>query len=154
MPQPKQRIKDEQELVAKEALRKGAARFRCGTERGLLLPVGRRGTIRASISELCEPATPELEPCPSCTSLMDGFDRVAVAQDAAFATIAKAAGKIDAWANAAGQAFRSSGYGRRQADTTHDKIHFFTKHEDFSFLNGNHQPCRHCVAYELMDKGA
>jgi len=40
-------------------------------------------------------------PCPSCTSLMDGFDRTAyqVTRDAAFAGIAKApAEKIHAWA--------------------------------------------------------
>jgi predicted dithiol-disulfide oxidoreductase (DUF899 family) len=40
-------------------------------------------------------------PCPSCTSLMDGFDRSAyqVTRDAAFAGIAKApAEKINAWA--------------------------------------------------------
>ena len=41
------------------------------------------------------------KPCPSCTSLMDGFDRAwyQVSRDAAFAGIAKApAGKINAWA--------------------------------------------------------
>ena len=41
------------------------------------------------------------KPCPSCTSLMDGFDRTwySVVQDAAFAAIAKApAEKIAAWA--------------------------------------------------------
>ena len=40
-------------------------------------------------------------PCPSCTSLMDGFDRTAyqVNQDASFVAIAKApAEKINAWA--------------------------------------------------------
>jgi len=45
------------------------------------------------------------KPCPSCTSLMDGFDRTwySVAQDAAFAAIAKApADKIDAWARQRG----------------------------------------------------
>ena len=45
------------------------------------------------------------KPCPSCTSLMDGFDRAwySVAQDAAFATIAKAQPeKIDAWAKERG----------------------------------------------------
>ena len=45
------------------------------------------------------------KPCPSCTSLMDGFDRTwySVAQDAAFAAIAKApAAKIDAWAKERG----------------------------------------------------
>src|SRR5262245_35962938 len=45
------------------------------------------------------------KPCPSCTSLMDGFDRTwySVAQDAAFVAIAKApAEKINAWANERG----------------------------------------------------
>jgi predicted dithiol-disulfide oxidoreductase (DUF899 family) len=45
------------------------------------------------------------KPCPSCTSLMDGFDRAwySVAQDAAFAAIAKApAERIDAWAKERG----------------------------------------------------
>ena len=44
-------------------------------------------------------------PCPSCTSLMDGFDRAwySVTQDAAFVAIAKAsADKIDAWAKRRG----------------------------------------------------
>ena len=44
-------------------------------------------------------------PCPSCTSLMDGFDRAwySVSQDAAFVGIAKApAEKIDAWAKRRG----------------------------------------------------
>jgi predicted dithiol-disulfide oxidoreductase (DUF899 family) len=44
-------------------------------------------------------------PCPSCTSLMDGFDRswYPVSQDAAFAAIAKApAEKINAWAKGRG----------------------------------------------------
>ena len=45
------------------------------------------------------------KPCPSCTSLMDGFDRTwySVAQTAAFATIAKApAERINAWAKERG----------------------------------------------------
>jgi predicted dithiol-disulfide oxidoreductase (DUF899 family) len=45
------------------------------------------------------------KPCPSCTSLMDGFDRTwySVAQDASFAAIAKApAEKINAWAKERG----------------------------------------------------
>ena len=45
------------------------------------------------------------KPCPSCTSLMDGFDRVwySVAQDAAFVAIAKAQPeKINAWARERG----------------------------------------------------
>ena len=44
-------------------------------------------------------------PCPSCTSLMDGFDRTwyQVSQDAAFVAIAKApAEKINAWAKKRG----------------------------------------------------
>ena len=44
-------------------------------------------------------------PCPSCTSLMDGFDRAwySVSQNAAFAGIAKApAEKINAWAKRRG----------------------------------------------------
>ena len=44
-------------------------------------------------------------PCPSCTSLMDGFDRTwyQVSRDAAFVAIAKApAEKIDAWAQKRG----------------------------------------------------
>jgi predicted dithiol-disulfide oxidoreductase (DUF899 family) len=45
------------------------------------------------------------KPCPSCTSLMDGFDRAwySVSQDAAFAAIAKAQPeKINAWAKERG----------------------------------------------------
>jgi predicted dithiol-disulfide oxidoreductase (DUF899 family) len=45
------------------------------------------------------------KPCPSCTSLMDGFDRTwySVSRDAAFAAIAKApAEKINAWAKERG----------------------------------------------------
>jgi predicted dithiol-disulfide oxidoreductase (DUF899 family) len=45
------------------------------------------------------------KPCPSCTSLMDGFDRTwyQVSRDAAFAAIAKApAEKINAWARERG----------------------------------------------------
>ena len=45
------------------------------------------------------------KPCPSCTSLMDGFDRTwySVNQDVAFAAISKApAEKINAWARARG----------------------------------------------------
>ena len=44
-------------------------------------------------------------PCPSCTSLMDGFDRswYQVSRDAAFVAIAKApAARIDAWARQRG----------------------------------------------------
>ena len=45
------------------------------------------------------------KPCPSCTSLMDGFDRTwySVSRDAAFAAIAKAQPeKINAWAKERG----------------------------------------------------
>src|SRR5690242_5951634 len=45
------------------------------------------------------------KPCPSCTSLMDGFDRAwySVAQNAAFAAIAKAQPeRINAWAKERG----------------------------------------------------
>ena len=45
------------------------------------------------------------KPCPSCTSLMDGFDRAwySVTRDAAFAAIAKApAERINAWAKERG----------------------------------------------------
>ena len=45
------------------------------------------------------------KPCPSCTSLMDGFDRAwySVAQNAAFAAVAKApAERINAWAKERG----------------------------------------------------
>lgn len=45
------------------------------------------------------------KPCPSCTSIVDGFDRMAyqVGQDAAFSVVAKAtAQKINTWANARG----------------------------------------------------
>jgi predicted dithiol-disulfide oxidoreductase (DUF899 family) len=45
------------------------------------------------------------KPCPSCTSLMDGFDRTwySVTRDAAFAAIAKApADRINAWAKERG----------------------------------------------------
>ncbi len=45
------------------------------------------------------------KPCPSCTSLMDGFDRAwySVSRDSAFATIAKAQPeKINAWAKERG----------------------------------------------------
>ncbi len=56
------------------------------------------------------------KPCPSCTSLMDGFDRTSyqVSQDAAFAGIAKAPPeKINAWAKERGwsEIALLSGYG-------------------------------------------
>ena len=55
-------------------------------------------------------------PCPSCTSIVDGFDRMAyqVGQDAAFAVVGKApAQKINAWAQTRGwsQIALVSGYG-------------------------------------------
>ena len=56
------------------------------------------------------------KPCPSCTSLMDGFDRTwySVSRDAAFVAIAKApVEKINAWAKERGwsQIALVSGYG-------------------------------------------
>ena len=45
------------------------------------------------------------KPCPSCTSLVDGFDRAAISvnQHAAFVVVAKApADKINAWAGERG----------------------------------------------------
>jgi predicted dithiol-disulfide oxidoreductase (DUF899 family) len=62
------------------------------------------------------------KPCPSCTSLVDGFDRawISVSQSAAFAAIAKAPPqKIDTWAKERGwsQIPLLSGYGSTfQAD--------------------------------------
>ena len=98
-------------------------------------------------------------PCPSCTSLMDGFDRSAyqVGQDAAFCGIAKApAEKIDAWAKIRGwsQISLVSGYGTtyqadyrcqgEDDDMQWPILHVFKKHagEIFHFwgseLQGNH----------------
>ena len=98
-------------------------------------------------------------PCLSCTSLMDGFDRSAyqVSQDAAFCGIAKApAEKINAWAASRGwdQINLVSGF-----DTTYQAdyhcqgenddmqwpiLHVFRKHDDVIYhfwgteLQGNH----------------
>jgi len=98
-------------------------------------------------------------PCPSCTSLMDGFDRTAyqVGANAAFCGIAKApAEKIDAWARPRGwsQIDLVSGDGTTyQADYRcqgeNDEmqwpiLHVFKKHGDEIFhfwgteLQGNH----------------
>ncbi len=98
-------------------------------------------------------------PCPSCTSLMDGFDRSAyqVTQDAAFCGIAKApAQQINDWASTRGwsQIDLISGYGTGyQADYRcqgeNDDMQWailqvFRKHEDEIFhfwgteLEGNH----------------
>ena len=98
-------------------------------------------------------------PCLSCTSLMDGFDRSAfqVTQDAAFCGIAKApAEKINRWAKTRGwtQIGLLSGFGTTyQADYNcqgeNDDmqwpiLHVFRKHDDGIFhfwgteLQGNH----------------
>ena len=84
------------------------------------------------------------KPCPSCTSLMDGFDRAwyQVSRDAAFAAIAKApAEKISAWAKERGwsQIPLLSGYGATfqkdygcQGETDDDQqaaMHVFRKHD-------------------------
>ena len=136
-------LKDEQELVAK---------VKSVAERRRALPLGGQlkedysfqwaggGKVgqRVKFSELFGDKTTLLlyswmfgpswdKPCPSCTSLMDGFDRVwySVAQDAAFATIAKAQPeKIDAWARERGwsQIPLLSGYGRRFRRTTNARV--------------------------------
>lgn len=98
-------------------------------------------------------------PCPSCTSLMDGFDRSAyqVSADAAFCGIAKApAEKINAWAETRGwsQINLVSGFGttyqadyRCQGDNDEMQwpiLHVFRKIDDQIFhfwgseLQGNH----------------
>lgn len=98
-------------------------------------------------------------PCPSCTSLMDGFDRSAyqVTRDAAFCGIAKApADKIDAWARSRGwtQIELVSGFGTSyqadyQCQGENDDmqwaiLHVFRKHEGEIYhfwgseLHGNH----------------
>lgn len=100
------------------------------------------------------------KPCPSCTSLVDGFDRSAyqVGQDAAFVAIAKApAEKINAWAKERGwsQMALVSGYEspfqadyRSQEPENDDMqwpvMHAFTKRDGKIFhfwsteLPGNH----------------
>ena len=104
-------------------------------------------------------------PCPSCTSLVDGFDRTwySVTQDAAFVAIAKApAHRINAWAKQRGwsQIALVSGYHSRfQAeykcqgesdDLQWPVMHVFqeTGREDFPFLGNRNdcEPCRHGVA--------
>lgn len=94
------------------------------------------------------------KPCPSCTSLMDGFDRswYQVSRDAAFAGIAKApAEKINAWAKERGwsQIPLLSGYestfqkdyecqgtdpGETDDDQQADACVQETRWQDFSFL--------------------
>ena len=86
---------------------------RRAVERGLRLPVGQRREVgqRVKFSELFGDKNtccvsfmfgPNWDnPCLSCTSLVDGFDRAwyQVAQNAAFVAIAKApAARINAWA--------------------------------------------------------
>ena len=179
-------LKDEQELVAK---------VKSVAEKRRALPLGGQlkedysfqwaggGKVgqRVKFSELFGDKTTLLlyswmfgpswdKPCPSCTSLMDGFDRVwySVAQDAAFATIAKAQPeKIDAWARERGWSQNSAavrvriavsgglqmpGRERRQAISGDACVHK-TRRQDFSFLgNGNHvEPCRHGVAVLELD---
>ena len=105
------------------------------------------------------------KPCPSCTSLVDGFDRTwyQVTRDAAFVAIAKApAERINAWAKERGwsQIPLLSGFEspfqadyKCQGDSDDMQLpvmHVFTKagRKDFSFL-GNRidvEPCRHGVA--------
>ena len=91
----------------------------------------------------------ELGPsCPSCTSLVDGFDRTwySVTQDAAFAAIAKApADRINAWAKQRGwsQIALVSGYEspfqadykcQGESDDMQWPVIISTGREDFSFL--------------------
>jgi predicted dithiol-disulfide oxidoreductase (DUF899 family) len=98
-------------------------------------------------------------PCPSCTSLMDGFDRAwySVSRDAAFVGIAKApAEKINAWANRRGwsQIALVSGYnspsGRLQMPgrvgrhaTANDACVQETRRKDLAFL-GERTPGQSC----------
>ena len=118
-------LKDEQELIAKT--KAVAAKRRMLPPGGPLKEdyvfqwagggeVGKKLGERVKFSELFGGKTTLIlyswmfgpswdKPCPSCTSLMDGFDRAwySVAQDAAFAAIAKAPPeKIDAWARERG----------------------------------------------------
>jgi predicted dithiol-disulfide oxidoreductase (DUF899 family) len=115
-------LKDEQELIAK--VKAVAAKRRTLPPGGQLKQdyvfqwasdgkVGKKLGEPVKFSELFSDKTTLLlyswmfgpswdKPCPSCTSLMDGFDRAwySVAQDAAFAAVAKAQPeKISAWAN-------------------------------------------------------
>ena len=159
-----QLLKEEQELIAK--VKAVAARRRKLPPGGQLKEdyvfqwagdgeAGRKLGERVKFSELFGGKTTLLlyswmfgpgwdKPCPSCTSLMDGFDRAwySVSQDASFAAIAKAQPeKIDAWAKARGwsQIPLLSGYESRfQADykcqgENDDKqfpvMHAFTKRD-------------------------
>ena len=91
------------------------------------------------------------KPCPSCTSLMDGFDRTwySVAQNAAFAAVAKApAEQINAWAKERGWSqipLVSGSQSSYQADykcqgETEDMqlpvMHVFTKRTARFFISG------------------
>ena len=114
-------LKDEQELVDKVKLwQKNAASFLRGGElkEDYVFQWANDGKVGKSVkfSELFGDKNTLLlysfmygpnwdNPCPSCTSLVDGFDRTwyQVAQDAAFVAIAKApAEKINAWAKQRG----------------------------------------------------
>lgn len=96
-------------------------------------------------------------PCPSCTSLVDGFDRTwyQVAQDAAFVAIAKApAGQINAWAKKRGwsQMPLVSGYDssyqaeyKCQEDSDDMQLpvmHVFRKQDGKFFISGEPKGCR------------
>ena len=98
------------------------------------------------------------KPCPSCTSLMDGFDRTwySVAQDAAFAAIAKAPPeKINAWAKERGwsqipllSGFESPFQADYQCQGENDDMQWPVMHvpearrQDFPFL-GNRNDVNH-----------
>ena len=90
-------------------------------------------------------------PCPSCTSLMDGFDRTwySVSKDAAFVAIAKAsADQINAWAKHRGwsQIALISGYDSpfqadykcqgESDDMQWPVMHAFRKQMELSFISG------------------
>lgn len=110
-------------------------------------------------------------PCLSCTSLMDGFDRTAyqVSQDAAFCGIAKApAEKINAWAKARGwsQIDLVSGYGTtyqadyrcqgENDDMQWPVLHVFRKRDgDIEHFWGSELPMNHVDTvwpyWNLMD---
>ena len=90
------------------------------------------------------------KPCPSCTSLMDGFDRswYAVSRDAAFAGIAKApAEKIDAWAKQRGW---SPGRDRRHAAGVDAHVRQ-ARRQDFSVLVSRRER-RHGMAVLESDR--
>ena len=105
------------------------------------------------------------KPCPSCTSLVDGFDRTSyqVTRDAAFVAIAKApAERIDAWAKERGWSQIALLSGRdshvqadykcqgESDDMQWPVMHVFTEagREDFSLLGNRDggESCRHGVA--------